>query len=173
MAAPIRCTQGSPGHNQYVALSAPLTRSHVERLLVHPVRPGTAAQRGHVVEQGQLEWTLPAHATVVAAARTLARGACRSWPDREACDAVLLIISELLGNAVKAATGTGIRLKLAWTSRRVRVEVSDDSSILPVAREAGPSEEGGRGLFLVSQVAVRWGSYRQGRGKCVWAEVAL
>jgi len=62
---------------------------------------------------------------------------------------------------------------VAWTPRRVRVEVSDDSSRMPVAREAGLGEEGGRGLWLVSQVAVRWGSYRQGQGKCVWAEVAL
>ena len=140
---------------------------------MHPVRTGTADQRGQVVEQGQFEWTLPVHGTVVAVARQLARTACRSWPDRDTCDAVLLIVSELLGNAVKAAAGTRIRLKVAWTARRVRVEVSDDSSRLPVARQAGLTEEGGRGLWLVSQVAVRWGSFRQGPGKCVWAEVAL
>ena len=136
-------------------------------------RPGSAAQRGQVVELGQGEWSLPVHGAVIGLARQLARTACRSWPQRDACEAVLLVVSELLGNAVKAAAGTRIGLRLAWTARRVRVEVSDDSSTMPVPRQAGSEEEGGRGLWLVSQVAVRWGAYPQGRGKCVWAEVAL
>ena len=136
-------------------------------------RTGDPSQRGRVVEAGQVEWTLPVSSAVVSVARQLARTVSRSWRSREAAEAVLLVVSELLGNAVKAASGTGIRLRLAWTPRRVRVEVSDDSSTLPVARRPGPDEEGGRGLWLVSQVAVRWGAQRQGRGKCVWAEVAL
>ena len=137
------------------------------------VRPGSASQRGQVVELGEVEWRLPVHGAVLGVARQYARVACRSWRDREACDAVLLIVSELLGNAVKAAAGSCIRLRLAWTARRVRIEVSDDGDTMPVAREAGPTEEGGRGLWLVGALAVRWGSFRQGRGKCVWAEVAL
>lgn len=140
---------------------------------MNAVRTGSPALRGHVVEQGQVSWTLPAHGAVLAGARQLARTTSRSWPDRSACDAVLLIISELLGNAVKAAAGSRIGLRLAWNSRRVRIEVTDDSGTLPVAREAGLDEEGGRGLWLVSLVAVRWGSYSSGLGKCVWAEVAL
>ena len=137
------------------------------------VRPGSACERGQVVELGEVEWRLPVHGAVLGIARQYARVACGSWRDREACDAVLLIVSELLGNAVKAAAGSRIRLRLAWTSRRIRIEVADDGDTLPVARQAGPTEEGGRGLWLVGALAVRWGSFRQGRGKCVWAEVAL
>jgi anti-sigma regulatory factor (Ser/Thr protein kinase) len=136
-------------------------------------RPGSPSQRGEVVELGEYEWRLPVHGAVLAVARQYARVACRSWRDREACDAVLLIISELLGNAVKAAAGSCIRLRLAWTHRRVRIEVADDGDALPVARRPDVTEEGGRGLWLVGALAVRWGAFRQGRGKCVWAEVAL
>ena len=138
-----------------------------------PVRPGTASQRGSVVELGEVEWRLPLSGPVIALARRYARVASRSWADREACESVLVIVSELLGNAVKAAEGTCVRLRLAWTARRVRIEVADDSDVLPVERQAGPDEEGGRGLWLVGTLAVRWGAFRQGRGKCVWAEVAL
>ena len=136
-------------------------------------RAGSPDERGRVVELGDVEWRLPVHGAVLGLARQYARVACGSWHDREACDAVLLIVSELLGNAVKAAVGSRIRLRLAWTARRVRIEVADDGDTMPVMRQAGPSEEGGRGLWLVGTLAVRWGSFRQGQGKCVWAEVAL
>ena len=137
------------------------------------VRPGGPWQRGRVQEVGHVECRLPVHATVVALARQLTRSVSRAWPDKDSCDAVLLVLSELLGNAVKAAVGTSVWLRLSWTPRRVRIEVADDSGALPVPRQAGVHEEGGRGLWLVSQMAVRWGSHPVGQGKCVWAEVAL
>ena len=140
---------------------------------VTAVRPGGPWQRGSVAELGHVECRLPVHATVVALARQLTRSVSRAWPDKDACDSVLLVLSELLGNAVKAAVGTSVWLRLSWTPRRVRIEVSDDSDAPPVARQAGVTEEGGRGLWLVSQLAVRWGSHPVGHGKCVWAEVAL
>lgn len=136
-------------------------------------RAGSPEQRGVVVEQGHVECRLPVHATVVALARQLARSVSRAWPDRDTCDSVLVVLSELLGNAVKVAAGTSVWLRLSWTPRRVRIEVADDSSAVPVPREAADTDEGGRGLWLVSQLAVRWGSHPVGPGKCVWAEVAL
>ncbi len=137
------------------------------------IRPGGAWQRGHVVDQGSLEYVLPASGAVVAFARRVARSASRHWPDARSRDSVLLIVSELLGNAVKAAVGPTITLRLSWTPRRVRIEVADDSARLPVAKQPALTDEGGRGLLLVSQLATRWGSHRVGSGKCVWAEVAL
>ncbi len=136
-------------------------------------RAGGPWQRGAIVEQGHVECRLPVHATVVALARQLARSVSRAWPDKDAGDSVLLVLSELLGNAVKAAVGTSVWLRLSWTPRRVRIEVADDSSAVPVPRQAALTDEGGRGLWLVSQLAVRWGSHPVGQGKCVWAEVAL
>ena len=60
-----------------------------------------------------------------------------------------------------------------WTSRQVRIQVEDGSSALPAARHAAPLDQGGRGLWLVEALAVRWGAFTTDRGKCVWAEVAL
>ena len=136
-------------------------------------RPGGPWQRGHVVETGSLAYVLPTSGAVVAFARRVARSASRHWPDGRVRDAVLLIVSELLGNAVKAAVWPTVSLRLSWTARRVRIEVGDDDARLPVVRQPALADEGGRGLLLVSQLATRWGSYRVGRGKCVWAEVAL
>ena len=62
---------------------------------------------------------------------------------------------------------------MSITPRRLRVEVCDDSPRLPSLREAELSEESGRGLWLVRETAVRWGTQLLPRGKCVWAEFAL
>lgn len=136
-------------------------------------RPGGPWQRGSTPELGRLEYQLPSSATVLGYARQLTRSACRRWVNRETCDTVLLVLSELLGNAVKAAVGPSVLLRLSWTARRIRIEVEDDSSVVPAPRQATETDEGGRGLLLVTQLAVRWGSFPIGRGKCVWAEVAL
>ncbi len=137
------------------------------------VRPGGPEQRGVLCEQGRVSCSLPAHGAVLALGRQVARAASARWPDCEATEAVVLVLSELLGNAVKATTGSTVALRLSWTPRRVRVEVDDDSPLPAVARHADVQEEGGRGLWLVEVVAVRWGWQVRERGKCVWAEIAL
>ena len=136
-------------------------------------RAGGPEQRGHVQELGRIDVTFPAHGTVLALARRAARSASVTWGSREVRETVLLVLSELLGNAVKAATGGSVSMALSWTARRVRIEVADDSSAEPVARRAQLADEGGRGLWLVEVLAVRWGSHVTSKGKCVWAEVAL
>lgn len=138
-----------------------------------PIRGGGPRQRGRIHELGRIELTLPPHDTVVRLARHAVRPLSATWGDVDASDAVLLVLSELLSNAVKAATGKSITMLLTWTARRVRIAVADASSDLPVIRHAAAAEEGGRGLWLVDTLAVRWGSYLTDRGKCVWAEVAL
>lgn len=139
-------------------------------------RAGGPEQRCHVTELGRINFTAPAHGTAVAVARHAARAASLAWGNRMpgvAVDAVLLILSELLGNAVKAATGGTVTMLLSWTHRRVRIEVSDDSAQQPIVRRAAPTDEGGRGLWIVDMLAVRWGASTTCSGKCVWAEVAL
>ncbi|WP_169336551.1 ATP-binding protein, partial [Nocardiopsis prasina] len=44
---------------------------------------------------------------------------------------------------------------------------------LPRIRSAGADDEGGRGLYLVDQLAARWGSRPTPDGKAVWFEVPL
>ncbi|WP_407918218.1 ATP-binding protein, partial [Kitasatospora sp. NE20-6] len=40
-------------------------------------------------------------------------------------------------------------------------------------RRARTTDEGGRGLFLIAQLATRWGSRYAVNGKTIWAEQAL
>lgn len=79
----------------------------------------------------------------------------------------------MVGNSVRAGVGDTVTLQLDWTPRRLRIEVYDDASGLPQLTQAKPLAENGRGLWIISQLAVRWGTIRQRPGKIVWAEFAL
>ncbi|WP_223205857.1 ATP-binding protein [Streptomyces xanthii] len=121
---------------------------------------------------------LPALRTSARSARDTVRDRLRAWevPGDTCCDAVLLV-SELTTNAV-LHTGSGrvlCGLTLTGDERRLRIELHDEGRVPvhPTAHRAGPGEENGRGLFLVQQLADRWGSARSTRaeGKVVWAEL--
>ena len=55
----------------------------------------------------------------------------------------------------------------------VWVEVFDHDLRLPRIRMAGENDEGGRGLYLVDQLAARWGSRPTDEGKAVWFEMLI
>ena len=61
----------------------------------------------------------------------------------------------------------------AAATRPIWVEVFDADLRLPRIRSAGESDEGGRGLYLVDQLATRWGSRPTKDGKAVWFELPL
>jgi PAS domain S-box-containing protein len=64
-------------------------------------------------------------------------------------------------------------LRLRRGERSVWVEVLDNDMRLPRIRSAGETDEGGRGLYLVDQLAARWGSRPTNDGKAVWFEIPL
>ena len=49
----------------------------------------------------------------------------------------------------------------------------DNDLRLPRIRSAGETDEGGRGLYLVDQLATRWGSRPTRDGKAVWFEMPM
>ncbi|WPW31612.1 SpoIIE family protein phosphatase [Streptomyces atratus] len=79
-----------------------------------------------------------------------------------------LILSELVTNAVRYATGP-IEVRLLY-DRNLICEVSDTSNTSPHLRYAATTDEGGRGLFLVAQFAERWGTRYTETGKVIWSE---
>jgi anti-sigma regulatory factor (Ser/Thr protein kinase) len=104
------------------------------------------------------------------AARRFARDALEAWAvPGELLEQVELVVSELVGNAVKHAGGA-TRLELAKTDDGVRVTVRDRGAGEPRAMRASPLEEGHRGLFIVDTVSARWGYLPEDGGKAVWAE---
>jgi hypothetical protein len=64
-------------------------------------------------------------------------------------------------------------LRLRRGAETVWVEVFDPDLRLPRLRTARATDEGGRGLYLVEQLATRWGSRPTPEGKAVWFELPL
>ncbi|SEQ84326.1 ATP-binding SpoIIE family protein phosphatase [Streptomyces radiopugnans] len=113
-------------------------------------------------------WRLPADPSLVAHARALTSAQLAEWDLGELDFTTELIVSELVTNAVRYAGGPiGLRL---IRDHRLVCEVSDPSQSQPYLRRARLSEEGGRGLFLISQLAHRWGSRYTPGGKTIWTE---
>ena len=71
------------------------------------------------------------------------------------------------------AAGKEITLRLRRGESAVWVEVFDPDLRLPRIRSAGETDEGGRGLYLVDQLATRWGSRPTRDGKAVWFELPV
>ena len=64
-------------------------------------------------------------------------------------------------------------LRLRRGAAAIWVEVFDTDLRLPRIRSAGDTDEGGRGLYLVDQLATRWGSRPTRDGKAVWFELPI
>ena len=101
----------------------------------------------------------------------------------EALDDVALVVSELVGNAVRHGRelpGGGLRAHwaLTWDVHRdvpggvVRLEVEDGGCGPGAPSPAALDDaESGRGLALVGLLATRWGSAATPSGTAVWAEL--
>ena len=75
--------------------------------------------------------------------------------ERERLDTAVLLISELVTNAVLHGTGE-IRLIIDVDGDAARFAVSDEGDGRPAVSET-PGPDGGWGLRLVAQLATRWG----------------
>jgi anti-sigma regulatory factor (Ser/Thr protein kinase) len=88
-----------------------------------------------------------------------------------------LLVSELVTNSVTHAALSpeqNVDLKVVTRPGRVRVEVADPGSHFnPEGRRPTPGSESRWGLFLLNEMADRWGIDRRDPGKTVWFEVDL
>ncbi|MFF8837421.1 SpoIIE family protein phosphatase [Streptomyces sp. NPDC015130] len=117
------------------------------------------------------EWQLPQEGRAASVARNLVTDQLAAWDLEELADVFELVVSELVGNALRYGNGPG-SLRLLRGDRLV-VEVSDTGPDLPQIQHAELSDEGGRGLQLINMLCRRWGSCRTVTGKVVWAEQNL
>ncbi|MGW5280683.1 SpoIIE family protein phosphatase [Streptomyces collinus] len=114
---------------------------------------------------------LPPDPAMVARARTLTERQLESWGMSELAFTAELVVSELVTNGIRYATGP-VTLRLI-RDRCLLCEVSDNAHTAPHLRRARRDDEGGRGLFLVAQVSQRWGTRYTASGKTIWAELAV
>jgi anti-sigma regulatory factor (Ser/Thr protein kinase) len=106
--------------------------------------------------------------TSAALARQFTRSTLASWQSPGSHDDIVLVVSELVTNALLHGHGTPM-VRLFDGTDRVRVEVCDDSPLLPVSHRVTPTS--GLGLRVVEQLSSAWGASRRGRGKVVWCEL--
>ena len=127
---------------------------------------GSWARRTHL-ELGALRGAVPC-------ARLHARHVLWEWGLSDLDEAVELVVSELVTNAIQASAGLSrevpdydedshglpcVWLWLASDGRQLVVEVGDSSPRTPMQAETEQDVEGGRGLLLVETVSRRWGYY--------------
>lgn len=87
-----------------------------------------------------------------------------------AVDAVTLIVSELVTNAVRAgATAVGVELEVHRS--HLRLCVDDDAEGWPHQQQASDDDAHGRGLAIVASLAAGWAAESTRDGKRVWADV--
>ncbi|MFF3611596.1 SpoIIE family protein phosphatase [Streptomyces sp. NPDC002580] len=115
-----------------------------------------------------VSWEVPVDPAQVSDMRARATRVVETWGLAELTMTTELIVSELVTNAIRYAEPP-IRLRMLRDSR-LTCEVSDASSTAPRLRHARSTDEGGRGLFLVAQLAHRWGARHTAEGKVIWAE---
>jgi anti-sigma regulatory factor (Ser/Thr protein kinase) len=85
---------------------------------------------------------------------------------RPVCDDVVLVVSELVSNAVVHGDAP-IRLVVVGSEGRMRIEETDDRN------DMGAVDGESRGLVVVAHLATDWGvSPSNTSGKVVWAELA-
>lgn len=113
----------------------------------------------------------PAHVRSAGEARTVVRRTLDGWTDDERLEDIALCVSELITNAVVHA-GSEPKLLVHVRPGVIRIEISDDSEVLPVLRGAGPEDTSGRGVSILGMLSDRWGALRRsGGGKTVWFEI--
>ncbi|MEW9550810.1 ATP-binding protein [Nonomuraea sp. NPDC050783] len=125
----------------------------------------------------QVDTHLPQEMDSITAARRIAEDALAASGYRGRAEDVLLVVSELVTNALIHGDGPPA-LRISAGTDRFRVEVGDDGPDRPELRAPGPSS--GWGLHVIRLLAANWGvtgaddgSGESGKGgKVVWCELA-
>jgi anti-sigma regulatory factor (Ser/Thr protein kinase) len=88
---------------------------------------------------------------------------------------VRLLVSELVTNAVRHAglvAGAPIRMLIDTGDGRLRIEIADGGrGFEPRAPKPDPTRSSGWGLYLVEQLADRWGVQPADPGTLIWFEI--
>ncbi|MFI0990648.1 ATP-binding protein [Streptomyces exfoliatus] len=112
--------------------------------------------------------------------RRFVRDILREWELSEHADVVVVVVEELVANAIMHALPEAIERgqpARAWVGllrkeSAVICAVADPSPRLPVVREHDPMLERGRGLHIVAGLSSAWGySSPDGTGKTIWAKI--
>ena len=106
-------------------------------------------------------------------ARARVRALCEGRAPYSLTDDVLLVVSELVTNAVVHGQGT-ITVLVGIGDGRVAVGVRDEGPGQPRHEDVDHASPRGRGLAMVDRLALDWGVQREpSGGKMVWCLLAM
>jgi two-component sensor histidine kinase len=112
---------------------------------------------------------LPGVATTPREAR---RAVAARFGDQARCGELLLCVSEVVTNAVLHARSAAT-ITVRRSADLLTVEVKDDDPTPPVRRPHSTTATTGRGLRILDDLTVRWGTRPTGNGKVVWFDFDL
>ncbi|MFE2463474.1 SpoIIE family protein phosphatase [Streptomyces sp. NPDC059402] len=122
-------------------------------------------------EEKMARWSLRDDPRAAGLARQHVREQLAAWGMDHLIPTTELLVSELVGNVVRHAKGP-IGLRLLYDTELI-CEVYDGSLTMPRIRRATDTDEGGRGLQLITALSRRWGTRYTANGKCIWTEQDL
>lgn len=126
------------------------------------------------VEKRSARWELSREVTVsitpTSTARRLARSTLARWGLADMADDSVLMVDELVTNAIRHDRAGSITLTLAVNEEAMQMicGVGDGSRVPPRRRAPGRDSEGGRGLQMIAELSAAWGWYPTTTGKVVW-----
>jgi anti-sigma regulatory factor (Ser/Thr protein kinase) len=106
-------------------------------------------------------------------ARRQVQAAICAWDIPVDPDVAVLLVSELVTNAIRQEVSRTVTLAIRCSCAQLRVEVHDTSCFLPVLADSPADAETGRGLMLVATLSADWGFYRTPAGKAVYFTLAF
>ncbi|HEX8122616.1 MAG TPA: ATP-binding protein [Solirubrobacteraceae bacterium] len=125
-----------------------MTTHAVELHFRHDSRPAAIGRARHEVED--------------------ALGAAAVDPDTSGD--LMLLVSELVTNAVRHARGAAFEVRLQVQPELLRLEVHDSGGGFEPRIQPSDDGGGGYGLYIVDQLADRWGVERDAGGT-IWLEL--
>jgi anti-sigma regulatory factor (Ser/Thr protein kinase) len=123
------------------------------------------------VPELEAQLQIPPVSTGIGEARRFTRDQMKIWGLAGIADNAILMISELVTNAILHG-GEGAVLTLLADDLKIRAEVRDSSPAMPVVRSYSETATTGRGMVIVDALASVWGTYAVDGGKVVWFELA-
>jgi len=122
----------------------------------------------------RLLMTLPACSESVRTGRHTTRVVLSAWRLPSLEENAVLVVSELLTNAIRHARDTdAIELDLHATRACLRIEIQDRDRQWPRPRVVNELSESGFGFVLIDALAAKWGVRETETGKAVWAELDI
>jgi len=146
-----------------IARSMPTTRTLAEALRAVEQPPERRIRRV----------ALPCSPTAPLLARAAVREVCGQWELPRISDDAVLVVSELVENAVRHGRSAST-LRIELRPHGLRLAVRDDDPAPPVLESPEWNMPGHRGVQLVDRISVAWGCVPSfDGGKIVWAVLGL